>query len=355
MARTLPDISFDEQDANLFRVEDARLRADALKHSILPRLQVVMNEAIASVRERLGIEALADSIISVYPNFRTKRTSELEHIYHSVFVGLGGQRKDKWPGFSRRDGKPVRILPFRFGFMLDESGVFLLLENGWLKGLTHECFVRILKFHLDNEAKINALSFESGMRPIPLVTDSLPFISTLSDQYRVRIECGWFDNHFIGHNYHFPVLEPQLRTLISNFTIFYPIYDSYIQMAKGLAPWLDELIAKLNAWMQAEIDAEEDELEATVSIEPNTIQAAAVSAEQKIRVMPAMRWQVFQRDGWKCVACGRTSHQGAILHVDHIVPRSRGGHDGIDNYQTLCDLCNVGKSNRDATDLRREG
>ncbi len=355
MARTLPDISFDEQDANLFRIEDARLRADALKHSVLPRLQVVMNEAIASIREKFGIEALADSIISIYPNFRTKRTSELKHFYDSVFVGLGGQRSNKWPGFTRQDGKPVQVLPFRFAFTLDESGVFVMLENGWLNGLTRECFERILRFHLDNETKINSLCFASGMRPAPLVTDSLPFISTLPDQYRLRIKHGRFDNFFFGHDYHFPVLEPQLRALISAYTTFFPIYDSYIQMAKGFTPRLDELIDKLNVWFRAEIDSEDDDIEATAGVDSAINHVAAVSAEQRIRVMPAIRWQVFQRDGWKCVACGRTSHHGAILHIDHILPRSRGGHNGIDNYQTLCDTCNLGKSNRDATDLRGEG
>ena len=80
---------------------------------------------------------------------------------------------------------------------------------------------------------------------------------------------------------------------------------------------------------------------------------ASLAAETKVRVMPAIRWHVFQRDTWRCVSCGRTSHDGVILHVDHIVPRSLGGTDTIDNFQTLCDTCNIGKSNRDATDLRR--
>ncbi len=47
----LSNITFDEQDANLFLVDDARLRADALKHSVLPRLRLVMNSAIARIRE----------------------------------------------------------------------------------------------------------------------------------------------------------------------------------------------------------------------------------------------------------------------------------------------------------------
>ena len=47
----LADITFDSQDANLFLVDDARLRADALKHSVLPRLRVVMNAAVALVQD----------------------------------------------------------------------------------------------------------------------------------------------------------------------------------------------------------------------------------------------------------------------------------------------------------------
>ena len=55
----LSDIYFDEQDSSLFLVDDARLRADALKHSVLPRLRVVMNSAIALIREIYGISRSA--------------------------------------------------------------------------------------------------------------------------------------------------------------------------------------------------------------------------------------------------------------------------------------------------------
>ncbi|HKG68826.1 MAG TPA: HNH endonuclease, partial [Segetibacter sp.] len=75
-------------------------------------------------------------------------------------------------------------------------------------------------------------------------------------------------------------------------------------------------------------------------------------ADTKIHVMPALRWQVFQRDHWRCLSCGRTTEDGIILHVDHIIPRSKGGQDHLDNYQTLCEMCNIGKSNKDQTNLR---
>ena len=55
-----------------------------------------------------------------------------------------------------------------------------------------------------------------------------------------------------------------------------------------------------------------------------------------------VRWKVLERDNFKCVACGISSKE-TTLQVDHINPVSNGGEDDINNYQTLCPLCNIGK------------
>jgi hypothetical protein len=59
-----------------------------------------------------------------------------------------------------------------------------------------------------------------------------------------------------------------------------------------------------------------------------------------------MRWRVLSRDSFKCRSCGRSPAlaPGTILHVDHVVPWSKGGRTIYDNLQTLCDRCNLGKS-----------
>jgi hypothetical protein len=41
--------------------------------------------------------------------------------------------------------------------------------------------------------------------------------------------------------------------------------------------------------------------------------------------------------------CGATSEVGR-LHVDHVMPHARGGTDTLDNLATLCEACNIGKS-----------
>jgi len=59
----------------------------------------------------------------------------------------------------------------------------------------------------------------------------------------------------------------------------------------------------------------------------------------------SIRHEVFKKDNFCCVECGATNKE-IILHVDHIIPVSRGGTDELDNLQTLCESCNLAKKNR---------
>jgi 5-methylcytosine-specific restriction endonuclease McrA len=60
-----------------------------------------------------------------------------------------------------------------------------------------------------------------------------------------------------------------------------------------------------------------------------------------------LRWRVLQRDSFKCCACGSSPAiaLGVELHVDHVFPWEEGGETVIENLQTLCSKCNLGKSN----------
>jgi hypothetical protein len=59
-----------------------------------------------------------------------------------------------------------------------------------------------------------------------------------------------------------------------------------------------------------------------------------------------LRWKVLLRDRFTCCACGASPAltSGVELHVDHIVPWSKGGETTLQNLQTLCSECNLGKS-----------
>lgn len=57
--------------------------------------------------------------------------------------------------------------------------------------------------------------------------------------------------------------------------------------------------------------------------------------------------QVEQRAAGRCeYRCMHQSLQGATFHVEHIVPRSRGGPSQLDNLAWACPSCNLHKSNR---------
>ena len=59
-----------------------------------------------------------------------------------------------------------------------------------------------------------------------------------------------------------------------------------------------------------------------------------------------LRFLVNRRDRFTCRACGRSpaTHSGVVLHVDHIIAWSKGGETVLENLQTLCMECNIGKS-----------
>lgn len=86
--------------------------------------------------------------------------------------------------------------------------------------------------------------------------------------------------------------------------------------------------------------------------------------------LSSLRLQVFATKGVACVACGikgvffaaeRSDRSGpfhlnlyaindegdeVLMTKDHIIPRSKGGTDDLENLQPMCAVCNALKGNR---------
>lgn len=75
------------------------------------------------------------------------------------------------------------------------------------------------------------------------------------------------------------------------------------------------------------------------------------SVRTRPTLKPSVRWRVIERDGHRCLSCGRSAPD-VILVVDHFLPLGHPLAEGMSeddlwgdaNLVTLCEACNLGKS-----------
>lgn len=68
------------------------------------------------------------------------------------------------------------------------------------------------------------------------------------------------------------------------------------------------------------------------------------SKSQRSLMTKELREQIALRDNYTCQICGKYMPDGVGLHIDHIVPISKGGKSIPSNLQVLCSKCNGKKS-----------
>jgi 5-methylcytosine-specific restriction endonuclease McrA len=70
--------------------------------------------------------------------------------------------------------------------------------------------------------------------------------------------------------------------------------------------------------------------------------------EDRRQIKLGLRYEVLKRDRFRCIICGASpaTHLGCVLHVDHILAYSKGGKTLAENLRTLCEPCNLGKSDK---------
>lgn len=96
------------------------------------------------------------------------------------------------------------------------------------------------------------------------------------------------------------------------------------------------------------------------------IKSDSIKVDGYLVYKDSWRYRTFYQKGTKCACCGRTgtyfklkvdsknierahfnlfSEDGTLMTKDHIIPKSKGGSDCIDNFQTMCQECNKKKAN----------
>jgi hypothetical protein len=112
---------------------------------------------------------------------------------------------------------------------------------------------------------------------------------------------------------------------------------------------------RFGSWLKAlgkfveYINQEDDESNEGTSEKIKTENAQKEETKRKTNrnISDRLRFTILMRDGFTCQSCGAspTKERGVELHVDHIVPWSKGGETEKSNLQTKCEKCNLGKGN----------
>jgi len=102
------------------------------------------------------------------------------------------------------------------------------------------------------------------------------------------------------------------------------------------------------AWVNSDSpEQNQQNVEAERETADSTIQRASAKRRTRREISERQRFRILVRDGFRCRACGASplTQRGIELHVDHILPWSKGGETTDDNLQTKCKQCNLGKGN----------
>lgn len=107
--------------------------------------------------------------------------------------------------------------------------------------------------------------------------------------------------------------------------------------------WLKAL-EKFVEFINEDNEPEEEEIFTEI---PNQNTKKIKNRKTKRIISDRLRFSVLMRDGFTCQACGASpaKKSGVELHVDHIIPWSKGAETEESNLQTKCKKCNLGKGN----------
>lgn len=102
---------------------------------------------------------------------------------------------------------------------------------------------------------------------------------------------------------------------------------------------LDEKPAPPRSWWDETMAERERKAEFQVA----AIKSAALEPRyQRCPIPTSVRVKVWERDEGRCMKCGSRQK----IHIDHIIPISKGGSDTVENLELLCQVCNLAKGAR---------
>jgi len=156
-------------------------------------------------------------------------------------------------------------------------------------------------------------------------------------------------------------LSSNIGSVISENDLFINLEEVWIKL--GRQPSYNEMVKPLSKYHACTYERRyggwRKALEAFVKSMNEEGNISSMEGIKKLKIQPGtkhktkrdinwrLRFLVLKRDNFKCKACGRSpaTDPKVVLHVDHIKAWANGGETVLENLQTLCSKCNIGKSN----------
>jgi hypothetical protein len=98
-------------------------------------------------------------------------------------------------------------------------------------------------------------------------------------------------------------------------------------------------------WANTEEPSREDQMPVSSDASPTLASDSSVPQGDRHEIPLRLRWKVLVRDRFRCRGCGCSpaNDLNVELQVDHIEPWADCRRTVIENLQTLCRQCNLGK------------
>ena len=114
------------------------------------------------------------------------------------------------------------------------------------------------------------------------------------------------------------------------------------------ATWTKALLAfveRANSDVTAEIAALPESSISQEHLKTKPPKKTILKSKSVRSISLSVRFRVLNRDRFRCRVCGASpaTDLQCRLHVDHIKPVANDGTNSMDNLQTLCQKCNLGK------------
>ena len=207
----LENIVFDKEDQELFLIDDLQLKAQAIRNSILPKMQVVMNYAINQIDKVYGVNVFDDCMIAQAPHYRLhNRVGDVKKDYQYARISIRGQRKfGKWNGIKKANGEEPQLTSFTLELHLVNNGLFILLSHDG-KFLSKNSYKKVFDFLAKNDSVVNTIQKTARVFDNRVHAKS-DWLTNNKEWLEAKFKSGDFDTSIFSDPIAYPIGYDQLN------------------------------------------------------------------------------------------------------------------------------------------------